>query len=207
MRIELEFDVGEGLPVYIDREVGVFGISFPEEDIIFDWQMPSEDALKQLTNEVKEVMNELHIKQPSYFILKLENYVQPFSNNVSSNDVFLLRLPVQQISKDKITVHYRGRDKHELYHELMHIKDVLSPRFPTIGCGIREMKIINLLWGFSIEGRLERMGKPHQEREEAIRLLENSKTASREQAEGLCDKLWGKEVTYEELKSTAKKLM
>jgi len=211
--IWLECEVGERLSVHINTEMCGFGISFDEYDMPSDCNMPSEDALKRLIKEVKKVMSELNIEQPSYFILKLENRVQHFSNNVGSNGVFLLRLP-SQISKDKIEVHYKHlrndiHDRQELYHELIHVKDVVCDRFPTIGRG-KNMVLINFLWGFSIEGRLERMRKPHLEREEAIQLHKDpelSGSVSRKQAEELCEELWGKEVTYEEIKSIAKKLM
>ena len=214
MNIELEFEVGDGFAIRIDKEMYGFYFSFPEP--FDDELMPSKDAFKQLINEIKAVMKELGLERPSRcFILKFKNAAQHFSNNVSGNGVFLLQIPVKgYVGVDRIEIRYRHKknqiyDKQELYHELIHIKDVVSGRFPTIGRDVKNISLINFLWMFSIEGRLKKMRKPHLEREEAIRLhkacaLRN--LISREQSERFCNELWGKKVTYESLKPIAKKL-
>ncbi len=186
-----------------------FCISFPENDYIL-WEMTPKDAFKHLINEVKAIMNELRIEKPSYcFVLQLNKWrPRLFSNNVSSNGVFLLRFPVKRL-RDELKVRCRP-DKQEFYHELMHIKDVVCGRFPTIGCDGIIIQLINFLWMFSIEGRLKKMGKPHLKREEAIRLHEAcvlQGKVTREQSERFCKKLWGKKVTYEDLKPIANKLL
>jgi len=212
--IELEFEVGDGFAIRIDKEMCGFSFSFREP--LDDELMPSKDAFKHLINEIKSVMKELGLEHPSRcFILKFKNAAQHFSNNVSSNGIFLLRIPVKSyIGAVRIEIHYRHKknqmcDKLELYHELMHIKDVVCGRFPTIGLGVK-MSLINFLWDFSINGRLEKMGKPHLSREKTIRLhgacaLRN--LVSREESERICNELWGKKVTYEHLKSIAEKLI
>ena len=214
MNIELEFEVGDGFAIRIDKEM--CGLCFSFREPLDDELMPSKDAFKHLINEIKSVMKELGLEHPSRcFILKFKNAAQHFSNNVSSNGVFLLRMPVKSyIGADRIKIHYRHKknqmyDKQELYHELMHIRDILCGRFPTIGHGVK-MSLINFLWGFSIEGRLEKMGKPHLSREKAIRSHGSPDLqglVSREQSKRFCNELWGKKVTYEHLKSIAEKLI
>lgn len=173
--IQLEFEVGEGLKVDISLEICGFAISLQKNIEYFNpdtgrgevWK-PSKNDLKSLIIEVKEVMMDLHIQQPPCFVLKLTRPDCRASNCVDkSMQIFYISLPVDLTnSKPRI------KCKHDLYHELMHIEDVLYNRFPSIGrCeNDRQMAcflaLTNFLLGFSIEGRLERMDKPHRERKD-----------------------------------------
>ena len=102
---------------------------------------------------------------------------------------------------------------HVYYHELMHAKDVLEGRFPSCGRFVPynapELSLITFLWHFSIEGRLQKLGKPHKEKEDTVTdeyyymssLYPNEKRFTKEFFQKLCDKLWGKEVTFQEIQS------
>ena len=71
---------------------------------------------------------------------------------------------------------------------------------------------IDVLWHFSIDGRLQNLGKPHYSKEErleeAVRVFEELEQVDsiQEQIERLCDQLWGKEVTMAELLEIGKSL-
>lgn len=117
----------------------------------------------------------------------------------------------------------------------MHAKDYLEGRFPS--CSFinpnknPELALIESLWHFSIEGRLEKNGKPHKSRQRAIeeeylwaselkksemvevelgrwqmqiRPWPLKKLITKEFLQKLCDELWGKEVTSQELQSLLK---
>ena len=214
--VEIEVEVGERFAVNILLEVNGFGIPCqenieywnPETDNIDLWK-PSRDDVKPLVSEVKEVMEELHIQQPPYFVLYFKKQVNMPANCVGKRrQIFYVSLPIR-FTNGKPCI----KRKHDLYHELMHIKDVLCGRFPSIGRGNHFHALMNLLWGFSIEGRLERMGKPHIERQKAanqslfLGVYGRKELISKEKAEKLCEEFWGKEVRYEEIKPIAKKLI
>ena len=210
--VPFEFEVGEAFSVPIFEEIDGFGIRFGEVEY---WDNEKDDLcfpdVKSLVCEVKEVMKELEIPQPEYFVLHLlsitpSNRPQSAFNFVDrGRQKFYVGLSIEVIGgKAKI------KSRHHLYHELMHIKDIVCGRFPTIGRGVRNISLINFLWGFSIEGRLERMGKPHLEREEMICLHKDPVLhglISREHSEKFCNELWGEKVTYEQLKLKAEELI
>lgn len=211
--ISVEVEIGEGFYVPIYDKIDGFCISYGDNT---DYYSDEKDRFcypnaKRLVCEVKDVMTELDVRQPECFILCLLSLTpkghpqRAFSCVGAKKQKFIVGFSIWRT--DNIA---QIKCKHHLYHELMHIKDTISNRFPSIGRGIRNMALINFIWGFSIEGRLEKMGKLHLEREEAIRLHKDTALrgkVNRKQAEKLCNKFWGKEVTYEELKPTAKKLM
>lgn len=218
MLVDLKFEIGEDFSVYVDREISGFGFSFGSLICEELWSSPSvlTGALKQVMNEVREVMNELHVDKPSHcFILKFDNYAQFMSNRVSSNGFFLLRLPVRPLpDQDIIDIHFRYKkneefDRRELYHELMHIKDIIDGKFPTIGKSLN-VDLLNNLWGFSINGRLQNMKKPHMEKDEAISWLNKEVELgliTKEHVKRLYIDLRETHVTYSKLKSIVEEII
>ena len=92
-----------------------------------------------------------------------------------------------------------------LWHQAMHAKDRWERRFPSAHPMVHVGDWMDSLWHFSIDGRLQNLGKPHYSKEErldeAIRTFRELPQA--EPVYGLvhrlCDQLWGKEVTMTEL--------
>lgn len=92
-----------------------------------------------------------------------------------------------------------------LWHQAMHAKDRWERRFPSAHPMVHAGDWMDSLWHFSIDGRLQNLGKPHYSKEE--RLDEGVRAfAGLFQDEPvpalvrrLCDQLWGNEVTLTEL--------
>ena len=99
-----------------------------------------------------------------------------------------------------------------LWHQAMHAKDRWEYRFPSTHPLEEVGEWLDALWHFSLDGRLQKLGKPHYSKEERLeeanRLLEglcqieNLQNRVRE----LCDELWGKEVTFAQLLEIGREL-
>jgi hypothetical protein len=122
----------------------------------------------------------------------------------------------------------RGSDaNYLLYHELMHAKEVLDGRFPSMGQlnGQQDYieNIVGRLNDMANEGKLEAMGKPHEIRETVIEnvykcLLEDCyefgdipqekiRLLTKEALTELCDKVWGKELTLSQAEQLINELL
>lgn len=92
-----------------------------------------------------------------------------------------------------------------LWHQVMHAKDRWERRFPSAHPLVHIGDWMDSLWHFSIDGRLQNLGKPHYPKDErldeAIRTLGRlpQSASTRELAHRLCDQLWGTEVTISQL--------
>lgn len=92
-----------------------------------------------------------------------------------------------------------------LWHQAMHAKDRWERRFPAAHPLVQTGEWLDVLWHFSIDGRLEALGKPHYTREErleeAVTLFQKLGISgtSMVHAKKACDELWGTEVTMTEL--------
>lgn len=92
-----------------------------------------------------------------------------------------------------------------LWHQCMHAKDRWERRFPSAHPQVETGAWLDILWHFSIDGRLEAADRPHYTREE--RLEEASALFHRmglsadaiDRALEACRGLWGREVTLESL--------
>ena len=99
-----------------------------------------------------------------------------------------------------------------LWHQAMHAKDRWEHRFPSTHPLVEAGEWLDVLWHFSIDGRLQNWGKPHYSRaerlEEAIRVLEGLSPVKEPQVQAreLCDELWGKEVTFAQLEGIGRGL-
>jgi len=232
--IEIGVEVGKGLLFEIVQEVDGFSICYHPED--FDGWKPSRSDLKWVVRRIRKVMKEFNIQAP-HFALDLV----PFGGLHVLNDpaccadkrkeIIYLRLPIDVID-GHLGVPSEIHEDWIFYHELMHAKDCLEGRFPSGGFinpnENPELAVITSLWHFSIEGRLEKNGKPHKSRQKVMedeyfwtRTLEKSKMVEAEEGcwqrriepwplkkfitkrlfQKLCNRLWGKETTFQELQS------
>ncbi len=99
-----------------------------------------------------------------------------------------------------------------LWHQCMHAKDRWERRFPAAHPQVQTGEWLDVLWHFSIDGRLEARGRPHYGRDErleeaaaAFRRMDLSAQAA-DRALEACGDLWGREVTMDGLLGTAKGL-
>jgi hypothetical protein len=92
-----------------------------------------------------------------------------------------------------------------LWHQTMHAKDRWECRFPSAHPMVHVGDWMDSLWHFSIDGRLQSMGKPHYSKEErldeAVKAFTGLPQAEPAPAlvRRLCDQLWGNKVTLTEL--------
>ena len=99
-----------------------------------------------------------------------------------------------------------------LWHQAMHAKDRWERRFPAAHPQVQADEWIDVLWHFSIDGRLEARNKPHYTKaerlEEAAALFCKLRLAAdvTDRALRACDGLWAKEVTMEALVQTGREL-
>jgi hypothetical protein len=98
-----------------------------------------------------------------------------------------------------------------LWHQSLHAQDRWQHRFPAAHPLVHAGEWLDALWHFSIDGRLEKWGKPHYTREERLaeavsvfqRLEGLTSSCPNDLAVRLCDDLWGREVTMTELLAIA----
>ncbi len=93
-----------------------------------------------------------------------------------------------------------------LWHQAMHAKDRLENRFPSAHPLVEAGEWLDVLWHFSIDGRLETMGKPHYSRSEQLDEAARVLPGLEDRLTRLCDELWGKEVTFDQLLEIGKEL-
>jgi hypothetical protein len=99
-----------------------------------------------------------------------------------------------------------------LWHQAMHAKDRWERRFPAAHPQVQADEWIDVLWHFSIDGRLEARNKPHYTRaerlEEAAALFGQLRlsTDAIDRALRACSGLWAQEVTMEALVQTGREL-
>ncbi len=92
-----------------------------------------------------------------------------------------------------------------LWHQAMHAKDRWEYRFPSAHPMVEVGEWLDALWHFSVDGRLQKMGKPHYSKieriDEANKLLDRLCQIEdlQDRVSKLCDELWGKEVTLSQL--------
>lgn len=99
-----------------------------------------------------------------------------------------------------------------LWHQAMHAKDRWEHRFPSAHPLVEVGGWLDALWHFSIDGRLQRLEKPHYSKaerlEEANKLFDSLCRIEglQDRVKDLCDDLWGKEVTLAQLLEIGKGL-
>lgn len=220
--VNIEVEVGRGIAFEIVEEVDGFWIDYSEElkDLKLKGWKPLKSDLKEIVGQTKKVMKELRIRAP-HLGLYLVHYglggSRPTCFVDKRREIICLHLPIVFVGRHfHIDVPPEDWD-HLFYHELTHAKDVLEKRFPSSGfinvTKNPELGLITSLSHFSIEGRLEKWGKPHRSRQQVMKTEYSwakkwvpKKFITRELFQMLCDKLWGKEVTFQELQSLLKNM-
>jgi len=85
----------------------------------------------------------------------------------------------------------------------MHAKDRWEYRFPSAHPLVDAGEWLDVLWHLSIDGRLDKLGKPHyslaERVDEALRVLIPQSTQDAPAIRRLCEGLWGSEVSAEGL--------
>jgi len=171
---------------------------------------PSE-GVDILALNAKKVLQELGVK-PQRLILQLWEFgtngrtfsVEGRAPVNKTRDTVLLMLT-------KTPFVYKYGYNLMLWHQGCHAKDRLEYRFPSAHPLVQVGAWLDSLWHFSIDGRLEKWGKPHYSREErlaeAARVFKDSAGLTEVHAVDLaaraCGDLWGKEVTLADLLAIA----
>lgn len=163
------------------------------------------DGIELLGQTTKEILHELGM-EPAKVILQLHE-CSPDAKSGSLEG----RAPVNRdrdtvlIIITKTPFIYKFGYETLLWHQAMHAKDRWERRFPSAHPMVHVGDWMDSLWHFSIDGRLQNLGKLHYSREErmeeAIRSFRHLAQGEdvRGLVLGLCDQLWGNEVTMSQL--------
>ena len=163
------------------------------------------EGVDSLAYSAERVLHDLGVR-PSRLLLQLWEY-SPGSRPYSVEG----RAPVNR-ERDTVLIIftkspfvYKFGYEMVLWHQAMHAKDRWEHRFPAAHPMVDVGEWLDVLWHFSIDGRLEALGKPHYSRserlEEAVRVLvgEGAGSDAEGQVRALCQDIWGREVAYSEL--------
>jgi hypothetical protein len=223
MSVDLIFDKGQNFSMEITHEKDGFLINY--YDLLFDETKLEEISnLNSMLDRIKRVSNELEINLKK-FIIEFQYDCGTAYCLVDKNQVLLLSLPVT-IRGKKMFIDSQGiHEDYLLYHELMHAKEFLEGRFPSIGQLGPEDYIeifVGRLNDFANEGKLEAMGKPHESRKKSIENiyksfiqdiefgsipLEKGLLLTIEVVTELCDRVWGKSLKADEAHKLASKYL
>jgi hypothetical protein len=88
----------------------------------------------------------------------------------------------------------------------MHAKDRLENRFPSAHPFVEIGEWLDVLWHFSIDGRLGKIGKPHYLKSERLNEAARVLPGLEDRLNELCNELWGKDVTFNQLLEIGKEL-
>jgi len=162
-------------------------------------------GIEHLAKMIKQIFNTLNMN-PQKTILQLWEYSQV--NGLYSVEG---RAPVNKqrdtvmIILTKTPFIYKYGYELVLWHQAMHAKDRLEYRFPCAHPMVEIGDWLDVLWHFSVDGRLQKIGRPHYSKaerlDEAIGLLQGLCLADgiSERVLAICDELWGKEVSFSQL--------
>ena len=163
------------------------------------------EGVDYLAELIKQILQDLEVRSPK-IILQLWEY-SPVNGLYSIEG----RAPVSRqrdtvmIILTKTPFIYKFGYELVLWHQAMHAKDRLENRFPSTHPMVDMGQWLDVLWHFSIDGRLQERGSPHYTKAE--RLNEANKLLQglcrieglSEKVKVLCDELWGREVTFAQL--------
>ena len=163
------------------------------------------ETIYTLCSSQKKVLQALDIN-PSKMILRFQQ-IYPLTGGYVARAVTdnhgraMIRIEIEESVESQ-----RDNIEYVLWHESMHIKDCLEGRFPSIheDAGIN-FPGMEQLWHFSIDGRLEKLGHPHEMKEVRIEELTTDKISKRK-AQQIANVLWGKKVALDELILIGEKL-
>jgi hypothetical protein len=219
----LFFEKGLNYSVEIMHEIDGFLISY--QTIGFDDLELEGTDVRLLLERIRKVSEELNVKPSALIVETIPDGLGSASCCVDKDRVVHLILPVNMIN-GKTVVSDRGiHENYLLYHELMHAKMLLEGRIYSSG----KIDIIDnfrlylegFLCDFSVEGRLEKNGKPHYSKEESTENVyqciledceigiipeENMKMLARDTISQLCDKVWGRDLTSSQICTIIKEL-
>jgi len=175
---------------------------------------PSEQKLKSLfpaegvdylVKMIKQILRDLGII-PSRTILQLcESSPIPKSRSVEGRAPVNKQRDTVLIILTKTPFIYKFGYEVVLWHQTMHAKDRWEHRFPSTHPSVDVGEWLDAFWHFSVDGRLQKAGKPHysisERLDEANRLLEGLCQIDnlQDRIKKICDELWGKEVTFAQL--------
>ena len=168
-------------------------VLFPPEGIDLLGQMTSR-IIRDLGMSPRRIILQLHEYSPNAVSLSAEGRA-PVNRERDTVLIILTKTPFV----------YKFGYEMVLWHQAMHTKDRWEHRFPAAHPLVHVGDWLDVLWHFSIDGRLQNRGKPHYSREErveeAITVFQESGQVDsvQEQVERLCHRFWSKEVTMAEL--------
>jgi len=163
------------------------------------------EGVDNLTIMISKILQDLDI-HPSRTILQLWEHI-PGAQIYSAEG----RAPVNKqrdtvlIILTKTPFIYKFGYELVLWHQSMHAKDRWEYRFPSAHPLVEAGEWLDVLWHFSLDGRLQKLGKPHYSKVERLyeanRVLEGlcHIEGLQDRVSELCDKLWGEEVTLAQL--------
>jgi hypothetical protein len=175
-------------------------VLFPPEGIDLLGQMTSQ-IIRDLGMSPRRIILQLYEYSPNAISLSAEGRA-PVNRERDTVLIILTKTPFV----------YKFGYEMVLWHQAMHAKDRWEHRFPSAHPLVHVGDWLDVLWHFSIDGRLQNRGKPHYSREERVeeairvfrRLGQGDSTVGR--IEGLCDELWGNEVSLLQLLDLGKSL-
>ena len=134
------------------------------------------EGIDYLARMIKQILQDLEMNPPK-IILQLWEY-SPVNGLYSVEG----RAPVSKqrdtvlIILTKTPFIYKFGYELVLWHQAMHAKDRLEYRFPSTHPLVEVGEWLDVLWHFSVDGRLQKGGRPHYSKaerlDEASRLLE-----------------------------------
>lgn len=224
-RNELLFEVEEGksYSLWIEERID-------DSWIAYAWLEENRLKIVDLSliiQRIKHVMKELEVDTGAHLVVEIEfNGTSAACGVNKERNIIHLYLPITIDGNGSPVI--PSRDIHEdylLYHELMHAKDTLEGRIPSGGLidAINDFDIYlsGVATNFSVEGRLEKLGKPHRSStacigleysafiDQYVTMLGDHSLAEkypREFFESLCEQTWGKEINSKEIQSIVRSL-
>lgn len=220
--IELEYEIGSVDTFRIVEEINHFWVCY--HSVEYTSQKPDTDDLLSLIKRIGYVMEDLGLQIPHFALEIISNGGRGACCAVTKDrKTCYVLLPVH-IKGNQIALPDRGvHQDYVLYHELMHVKNCIERRFPSVGRQNLDEDPLEYLTclaeDFSIEGILELGKKPHHSKEESVSLAHQcfqeycdfaprweylKKLITRIFFEELCELVWGKKIAYQQAKTILK---
>ena len=196
-----------------ERRKGVdisYALLDPTEQVL-DSLFPR-DGMDSLAEMTASILNDLGVK-PRRIALQMWDYsVAQGPYSVEGRAPVNKQRDTVLIIFTKSPFVYKFGYEMVLWHQAMHAKDRWERRFPAAHPQVQADEWIDVLWHFSIDGRLEARNKPHyaeaERLEEAAALFRKVRLPADviDRALRACGGLWAREVTMEALVQTGREL-
>lgn len=207
-------EIIESTAIQINEQVEGLSISYalisPSEQKL-EKLFPAE-GIGYLARMVNQIIQTLEINTQK-IILQLWEY-SPVNGLYSMEG----RAPVNR-QRDKVMIIltktpfvYKYGYELVLWHQAMHAKDRFEYRFPCAHPLVEAGDWLDVLWHFSVDGRLQNIGRPHYSKaerlDEAGRLLQGLCQVDNLplKVQEICNDIWGGEVTFPQLIDIGKNL-